>query len=180
MGRGVKRIVCDATMPFEQWVKQGASRLWKAVPGRWQWSLLWWTQPKFNVGVTGLVINPPGRVLLLKHVMRSRYAWGLPSGWLQPGETVEHALQREVHEEAALDITVEGLLEVVSGFRLRLEMIYACHTPAVEVNHVSLEIFEAGFFAPDALPAGLLPSHRRYIEQYRHLVGTQLPPRRYP
>lgn len=160
----------NGAMPFDRWLKQGAARLWKAVPGEWQWSLLWWTQPKFNVGVTGLVVNPTGRVLLLKHVMRGRYAWGLPSGWLQPGETAAQALKREVQEEAAIDITVGALLEVVSGFRLRLEMIYACHTQAATVDNVSLEIFEGGFYAPDALPDGVLPSHRRYIEQYRDRV----------
>lgn len=147
------------------WYKHVARSVWNFIPQRLQWRLLWLTQPKFNVGVTGLIWNPQGQVLLLHHVMRGSYPWGLPSGWVHSGERVEAALKREVIEETSIEISVDSMLCVVSGLQLRLEVVFLCSTQASEANRVSAEVFQAAFFAPEALPDGILPSHARYIEQ---------------
>jgi len=37
---------------------------------------------RFTVGVTGVVFNERGEILLLEHVFRGRHPWGLPGGWV--------------------------------------------------------------------------------------------------
>ena len=56
----------------------------------------------------GVLIDPQGRFLLTSRPEGKVYAghWEFPGGKLEEGETVEHALARELHEE--LGITILG------------------------------------------------------------------------
>lgn len=59
------------------------------------------------IGVTGLVRDPDGRVLLLRHRMwPSGQQWGLPTGYARKRERFEDTVVREVKEETGLDVTV--------------------------------------------------------------------------
>jgi ADP-ribose pyrophosphatase YjhB (NUDIX family) len=51
-------------------------------------------------------------ILLLKHVNHrsGRVYWWLPGGGLEPGETLEACVEREVSEETCLEVQVERLL----------------------------------------------------------------------
>jgi len=69
------------------------------------------------------MFDAAGRVLLVEHVFRRTYPWGLPAGWVNPRETVEQALVREIREETGLDGEVEHLLGVESGFRMRTSVV---------------------------------------------------------
>jgi hypothetical protein len=61
-------------------VKTIAARLWRAMAGPLQWRILWVRHAKFMVGVTGIVRDPDGNVLLLKHrFWPGNRPWGLPS-----------------------------------------------------------------------------------------------------
>lgn len=145
-------------------VKDTLSFLWKTVPGRSQWYLLWILNSKFNVGVSGIVTNEEGLVLLLKHVYRRSYNWGLPSGWVKRNETVEEALKREIKEEVGIDeIESCSIFSVKSGFRLRIEIVLLAKTKATDIKTLSTEVFEANFFNVNQLPAELLPAHKDYI-----------------
>ena len=62
------------------------------------------------VGAVGAIFNEAGQVLLVKHVFRPDYPWGLPGGWVEPGENPADAVQREVKEELNLQIEVKQLL----------------------------------------------------------------------
>ena len=54
----------------------------------------------------GVLIQPDGQFLVTSRPAGKVYAgyWEFPGGKLEPGETVEQALRRELHEELGIDI----------------------------------------------------------------------------
>ncbi|WCJ60057.1 NUDIX domain-containing protein [Fontisphaera persica] len=57
------------------------------------------------VGVGGLVVDNQGRLLLLRRANDpGRGKYGLPGGFVNPGESAEEALVRETREETGLEI----------------------------------------------------------------------------
>ncbi|MCD4687245.1 MAG: NUDIX hydrolase, partial [Anaerolineae bacterium] len=64
-----------------------------------------WIQPRFSIGVVGILLDDAGeRVLLLKHVFHHPYPWGLPGGWIERGEDPAVCIVRELREETTLRV----------------------------------------------------------------------------
>ena len=62
----------------------------------------------YNIGVGGAVVRD-GRLLLVRRASRrGRGNWQLPGGFIEPDETIEQAVIREVQEEAGVVAEVEG------------------------------------------------------------------------
>ena len=59
------------------------------------------------VSVAGLVTNDNGEILLIKSPRRG---WEYPGGMVEPGETFQDALRREVKEEAGVDVEITGVI----------------------------------------------------------------------
>lgn len=71
--------------------------------------------PVHIVAVGGLVTNAKGQVLMIKS---PRYGdWEFPGGQVEQGETLMHALEREVLEETGVVIKVISLVGVYSNTR---------------------------------------------------------------
>ncbi len=62
----------------------------------------------FHLGVKALILNPEGKVLLLKrhHPVQGVY-WDIPGGRLQKGESQMDTLRREIKEETGLNNVCE-------------------------------------------------------------------------
>lgn len=141
-----------------------AAALWRSISGSVQWRLLWLCHAKFMVGVTGIVRDGEGRVLLLRHRFWPKgRQWGLPSGCAARGERFEDTLAREVREETGLHVRVGGLVRLNSGYRLRVEVVYEAEPTGGTLRVDPVEILEAGWFAPGDLPEGVLEPHRLLI-----------------
>ncbi|MFR9726764.1 NUDIX domain-containing protein [Streptomyces sp. MS19] len=145
-------------------MKRLAARLWRLIRGPLQWRVLWFAHAKFMVGVTGVVRNDAGQVLLLKHRMwPPEKPWGLPTGYAVKNEEFPFTVVREVKEETGLDVKPGALVSVTSGYKLRVEVAYeALHTGGT-LTIDKFEILEAQWFSLDSLPAGMQESHRRLI-----------------
>jgi 8-oxo-dGTP diphosphatase len=139
------------------------ARLWWRLRGRWQWYLLWLVHHKFVVGVSGVILDDRGRVLLQRHRFWRPGSWGLPGGYAERGETLEQALQREVREEAGYEVAVDRVVRMVSGYRLRLEVGFQGRLVGGAQRLDPREVLEVRFFPPGELPTGLLAAHRDLI-----------------
>ncbi|WTY85986.1 NUDIX domain-containing protein [Sphaerisporangium sp. NBC_01403] len=139
-------------------------RVWRLLQGPLQWWVLWIRHAKFMVGVTGVVRDVDGNVLLLKHrFWPEGRQWGLPSGYANKGETFEDTIVREVREEAGLRVRVGRLSYLKSGFKLRVEVAYEAEATGGTITIDSFEILEARWFSPDDLPEDIQESHRLLI-----------------
>lgn len=145
-------------------MKQLVARLWRGLAGSLQWRILWFRHAKFMVGVTGIVRDPDGNVLLLKHRLWPEHRpWGLPTGYANKGERFEDTIVREVREETGLNVEVGRLAHLKSGYRLRVEVAYEAQATGGTLHVDPLEILEARWFTPYELPEGLQESHRLLI-----------------
>lgn len=91
--------------------------------------------------------------------------WGLPTGYARKRERFEDTVVREVKEETGLDVTVGQLVNMKSGYKLRLEVAYAAELVGGVLTLDSFEVLEARWFALDELPPGVLDAHRLMIEK---------------
>jgi ADP-ribose pyrophosphatase YjhB (NUDIX family) len=70
----------------------------------------------YNIGVGGAVVRD-GRLLLVRRASRhGRGNWQLPGGFIEPNETIEQAVVREVREEAGVTAEVEAVLGLRSRY----------------------------------------------------------------
>lgn len=145
-------------------MKRLVARLWRLIRGPLQWRILWFTHAKFMIGVTGVVRNDTGQVLLLKHrLWPQEKPWGLPTGYAIKGEEFPLTVVREVREETGLEVKPGRLVNVTSGYRLRVEVAYEALLTGGTLTIDNFEILEAQWFDPDSLPAGTQEAHRRLI-----------------
>ncbi len=110
-----------------------------------------------KVDVRGVVLDERG-LLLVRETGESR--WTLPGGWADVGETPSQAVEKEVRQEAGLDVSAERVLAVYDrDFRGRTQ--WPAHVYKLYVGCVAaggspagdgLETEEATFFALDDLP----------------------------
>lgn len=87
---------------------------------------MWLLNAKYAAGVTAVVRNELGEVLLLEHAFRRRYPWALPGGWMERRESPELAVVREVKEETGLDVEVERLLTARTFAVPRMDIVFVC------------------------------------------------------
>jgi ADP-ribose pyrophosphatase YjhB (NUDIX family) len=115
---------------------------------------------QFGIGVFGVILED-GKVLL--GLRRDIEWWNLPGGGMEPGETVDEALCREVLEETGLEVQVGRLVGVYSKpQKSEVVLTFLCSITGGALAETE-ETRECRFFALDALPANTLPKHTERI-----------------
>ena len=71
----------------------------------------------YNLGVGGAVVRDNRLLLVRRASRRGRGNWQVPGGFVEPDETIEQAVVREVREEAGVTGEVQGVI----GLRNRCE-----------------------------------------------------------
>lgn len=132
------------------------------------------TRPLILPGTSVLVLDSLGHVLLIERTDVS--GWGLPGGFMEPGESFEDAGRREVHEELGLDLNRLSLLNVFSGPELyfrydhgdEVHNVTAAFTASTDQTPVisSDEIKSVRFFSPDRFPDDILAPERPILDYY--------------
>ena len=134
---------------------------------------------KFS-GRTATAIIPfsPDSILLIKRATKPFTGyWALPGGRVDPGETVEHAVVREVKEETGLDTVVIRKIGEYheQGFQGGVDYDYypACflvENVDGELKKQDIEIEEIAIFTLNEVPEVLAFEHAKMIKDF---VATQ-------
>jgi putative (di)nucleoside polyphosphate hydrolase len=74
------------------------------------------SEPKYQGNVAGILRNREGKVLICER-LNVPGAWQFPQGGVDPGETVEQALKRELWEEIGLEPADFRIVEQRGGYR---------------------------------------------------------------
>jgi 8-oxo-dGTP pyrophosphatase MutT (NUDIX family) len=124
---------------------------------------------RFPVSVKGVVIRSD-RVVLLKNERRE---WELPGGKLEPPESPEACVAREISEELQLDVTVARLLdtwvyEITPQVRV-LIVTFGCSETSergavLSNEHKQLEWFPLSQVPGLRMPSGYKSSIRAWAE----------------
>lgn len=120
------------------------------------------TQKKFTASAGAVVTDPEGRVLLLEHIFRPSSGWGIPGGFLEPGEDPAEAVRREVLEETGIPIRCIEF-RTVRSHGSHLEFIYSAEAGGGG-EILSPEIVSLAWFAPDSLPEEMHPLQKATVK----------------
>ena len=135
--------------------------------------LYWRFARGMTLGVRVLVLDPEGRVFLVKHSYVA--GWHLPGGGVEVGETALDAMRRELEEEG--NITFDGEPHL-HGLFFNRHVSRRDHVVVYIVRRFhqaskpppNREIVDCGFFDVNALPEGTTRGTRRRI---REAIGAE-------
>lgn len=116
-----------------------------------------------------LIETRPGTVVLVRR-QNPPLGWALPGGFVDWGETLEHAARREALEETGLRVTLERQFHTYSDPARdpRHHTITTVFTASASGEPVGGDdAAEARVFALDALPGPLVFDHADIIEDWR-------------
>lgn len=137
------------------------------------WRVVHWIQPRFSVGIIGILLDDTGeRVLLLEHVYHYPHPWGLPGGWIDRGEDPAACIVREFHEETTLRVRVVRPLVVNLSveWRNHITVCFLCALESGDPKAITLshELSDYQWARLDDLPP-LVEFHRKAIALVREV-----------
>ena len=127
------------------------ARIWRRAPKWLRGAVTWTINGKVIVGVSGMLLNDADQILLLRHRFHSAGIWGMPGGWLSPGETICDCWRREVKEELNLCADVEAIV-CHRATRNTLEFFLLGRISGGQMKIDPVEILEGRFFSAEELP----------------------------
>jgi len=138
---------------------------------------VFYLDPKVAVGT--IIADADGRILLVRRAIEPGYGkWVFPGGYVDRGEQVLAAAQREAREECGLAVRVEDLVDIYSySGRTPIIIVFAAALISGTVQ-VDDEGLEAQWFGPDEVPWSELAfrsTHeaiRDYFEGRRHALRS--------
>ena len=103
-------------------------------------------EPTHKVSVAALVTNDDGKILLVNSPWRG---WEYPGGLIEPGETFQEALHREIREEAGVEVEIERFVGICKNVGKNIVNIdFVCRYVGGELT-TSEESTEVAWFTPE-------------------------------
>ncbi|MBQ9272325.1 MAG: (deoxy)nucleoside triphosphate pyrophosphohydrolase [Mogibacterium sp.] len=131
-----------------------------------------------TINVAATIIIKDGRVFATQRGYGDyKDWWEFPGGKLEPGESYEEALVREIREELRADIRVDRLLHTVEYDYPRFHMIMKCFICGLVSDEMELVEHEAAaWLAPEELRSvRWLPSDIEVIEILEQTLNKRPP-----
>lgn len=98
------------------------------------------------VSCAGLVTNEQGQILLVKSPWRG---WEYPGGLIEPGESFQDALHREIREESGVEVEITGFVGICKNIEKNIVNIdFTCRYIGGTLT-TSDESTEVGWFTPE-------------------------------
>ncbi len=119
-----------------------------------------------------IIIQVDRRVVLVKR-KNPPHGWAIPGGFVDYGESVEHAAVREAYEETGMTVVLQGLLGVYSAPERdrRMHTISTVFVAgAAGTPSAGDDAAEAGLFTLDSIPAPLAFDHSIIMRHYAELL----------
>ena len=98
------------------------------------------------VSVAALVTNEEGKILLVNSPWRG---WEYPGGLIEPGESFEAALKREVREESGVEVEITGFVGICKNLERNIVNIDFTARYTGGNLTTSEESTEVGWFTPE-------------------------------
>lgn len=118
--------------------------------------------PTHLVSVAALVKNDQGQILLVKSPWRG---WEYPGGLIEPGETFQEALHREIREEAGIEIEITGFVGICKNIEKDIVNIDFTARYLNGKLTTSEESTEVGWFTPEqAMEVITFPLTKKRLE----------------
>lgn len=124
-------------------------------------------------GVAMVIFNEKGEVLLQKRADVN--LWGIPSGHVEPGETVKDAAVREILEETGLKVKILRLIGIYSEPNSQIfhypdgritHFVTCCFQAEVIGGNLTVcppETLDLRYFSCDDLPKDMLKMHPLWL-----------------
>ncbi len=121
------------------------------------------------------LLDHPGRPFVLIERKYPPYGWAVPGGFVDVGETVEHAAIREAKEETCLDVRLTALLGIYSNptrdpRNHTATAVYVCQAHGTPMAADDAKNY--GLFTFDNLPEQLAFDHDMVLADYKRYLET--------
>ena len=136
------------------------------------------TTPLIAVDIIIELIDRPQRPIILIERKNPPYGWAIPGGFVDVGETLEHAAVREAREETCLDVTLKALLGNYSDPRRdqRFHTVSAVYIAEARGEPMAADdAANLKWYTPQNLPASLAFDHDKILQDYLRYLQNRLP-----
>ncbi|MEY4210615.1 MAG: hypothetical protein RLZ92_996 [Pseudomonadota bacterium] len=121
------------------------------------------------------LLDYPGRPFVLIERVYPPYGWAIPGGFVDVGESLEHAAIREAKEETSLNVELTSLLGIYSNPQRdpRNHTVTAVYIAQAHGTPIAADDAKTyGLFSFDNLPEQLAFDHAQVLEDYKQFRAT--------
>ena len=121
------------------------------------------------------LLDYPGRPFVLIERVYPPYGWAIPGGFVDVGESLEHAAIREAKEETSLNVELTSLLGIYSNPQRdpRNHTVTAVYIAQAHGTPIAADDAKTyGLLSFDNLPKQLAFDHAQVLEDYQQFRAT--------